>query len=292
MINVKPLRYFLMVAKMRNFGRAAAELHMSQPPLSRQIAALEAAVGVPLFVRQPRNVFMTSAGLRFYEDATKIVEAIDAAGRNARAAARGNLGSLRIGFTMCASYSVMPRLTKTFADRYPDVSLTLREIVSNDLAKSVTSNDVDVAIMFNDTLPDGLTSRLMASEPLCLAIPTSHSLANRPSRPVDVSVLAKEPLVQATADVAPALRDTIVSYCRSAGFEPKIKFEVQLQQTILSLVHEGFGIAFVPTSMQKLRVSGVIFRRLKHSPTVDQTLVWSPNNTNPCLHTFLSLADE
>jgi DNA-binding transcriptional LysR family regulator len=89
--------------------------------------------------------------------------------------------------------------------------------------------------------------------------------------------------------MAPTLRGTILAHCRLGGFEPNVRFEVQLQQTVLSLVDEGAGIALVPTSIRKARLAGVVFRRLVDAPLIEQVLVWSPANRNPCLGRFLDL---
>ncbi|WP_347555514.1 LysR family transcriptional regulator [Robbsia sp. KACC 23696] len=294
MIDVKPLRYFVALAETRHFGRAAAALHLSQPPLSRQIAALETTLGVTLFDREPRNVTLTAAGERFYQDAVAILASIEQAAKNARAAARGDLGALSIGFTMCASYSVMPRFARAFGAAHPDVSLRLREVVSNDLAAQVLSGQIDAAIMFQQVLPDSLVARVVVDEPLCVALGRNHPLASsacgtNPAPSLKIAQLAGEPFVLAATEVAPRLRDTIVTHCRAGGFEPTVRFEVQLQQTVLSLVDEDVGVALVPDSMRKAALPGVVFRALADAPTIEQILVWSPTNRNPCLAPFLAL---
>ncbi len=101
--------------------------------------------------------------------------------------------------------------------------------------------------------------------------------------------MAQESFVMALEEVAPTLRATILAHCRLGGFEPNVRFEVQLQQTVLSLVDEGAGIALVPMSMRKAQLAGVVFRRLVDAPLIEQVLVWSPANRNPCLGRFLDL---
>jgi len=145
MLDVKPLRYFVTLAETRHFGRAAARLNLSQPPLSRQLAALEASLGVTLIERSPRSVTLTAAGERFYDDAKAILASIEQAAKNARAASVGDSGQLNIGFTMCAAYSVLPAYARAYGDAYPDVTLNLREVVSNDLASQVLSGQIDAA---------------------------------------------------------------------------------------------------------------------------------------------------
>lgn len=288
MIDVKPLRYFVTLAETRHFGRAATRLNLSQPPLSRQIAALEAALGTRLLVRHARGVALTAAGERFYADARAILASIDQAGRNARAATLGDIGRLTLGFTMCAAFSVLPGYARAFAQACPEVELTLREVVSNDLAAKVIAGQMDAAIMFPGALSSALASRTLITEPFCVALSRQHPLAR--ARELDIGQLAGEPFAMATSEVAPGLHAAIVEHCHAAGFEPDVRFEVQLQQTVLSLVEENVALALVPASMRRARLAGLTFRPLRAAPRISQVLVWSPANDNPCLTRFLELA--
>jgi DNA-binding transcriptional LysR family regulator len=121
-----------------------------------------------------------------------------------------------------------------------------------------------------------------------VALSRAHPRAR--ARQLKIGQLAGEPFVLASEEVAPTLRATILEHCRSGGFEPDIRFEVQLQQTVLSLVDEGVGVALVPASMRKAQLAGVVFRPLADAPMIEQVLVWSPANRNPCLVRFLELA--
>jgi DNA-binding transcriptional LysR family regulator len=287
-IDIKPLRYFVTLAETRHFGRAAARLNLSQPPLSRQLVALEASLGVTLIERSPRSVTLTAAGERFYADAKAILASVEQAVSNAQAAASGEAGKLAIGFTMCAAYNVVPGYARAFGAAYPEVALSLREVVSNDLAAQVVAGHIDAAIMFPHVPDKGLATRTILREPLCVALSRGHLRAR--ARRLKIAQLAGEPFVLASEDVAPTLRATILEHCRSGGFEPDIRFEVQLQQTVLSLVDEGVGVALVPASMRKAQLAGVVFKPLVDAPLVEQVLAWSPANRNPCLARFLELA--
>jgi DNA-binding transcriptional LysR family regulator len=287
-LDIKPLRYFVALAETRHFGRAAAQLHLSQPPLSRQLAALEAALGVTLVRRNSRSVELTAAGQRFYTDAKVILAATDQAGRNARAAADGEAGTLTVGFTMCAAYSVVPGYARVYGAAYPDVTLQLREVVSNDLPAQLLSGRIDAAIMFPGGPHDELSRRTVVREPLCVALSRGHPLAR--ARRLDVTQLAHEPFVVAASEVAPALHAAIMSHCRQGGFEPDVRLEVHLQQTLLSLVNEGVGVALVPASMRKAQMEGVVMRPLADAPLIELVLAWSALNRNPCLTHFLDVA--
>jgi DNA-binding transcriptional LysR family regulator len=287
MLDFRQLRYFVAVADTLHFGRAAARLHISQPPLSRQVAALEASLGVTLFERDARHVALTPAGVRLHADAREILGAIARAARNAQAAAAGEAGTLSIGFTMCAAYSVVPGYARRYAAKYPAVDLLLREVVSNDLVAQVLDRRIDAAIVFQQPLRPGLQHRGVFTEPLCLALPRAHRLAAR--RRVPLAELANEPFIAAAAEVAPVLRAALLAQCARAGFEPGIVMEVQLQQTILSLVAENVGVALVPSSMRQLQLDAVTFKTLPDAVTIAQELVWLGANSNPCLANLLEM---
>ncbi|MGX5875775.1 LysR family transcriptional regulator, partial [Burkholderia gladioli] len=287
-LDIKPLRYFVALAETGHFGRAATRLNLSQPPLSRQIAALEASLGVTLVERGPRGVTLTPAGERFRDDAKAILAAVERAAHHARAAASGAAGKLTVGFTMCAAYSVVPRYAREFGAAWPEVALHLRETVSNDLAEQVLNGHIDAAILFPGPPHEGLEQRIVVTEPLCVALSREHPRAR--ARRLRIAELAGEPFVMAVESVAPTLRAAIVGHCRHGGFEPNIRLEVQLQQTVLGLVDEGVGVALVPESMRRAQWADVVFRPLVDAPTIEQALVWSPANRNPCLARFLAIA--
>ncbi len=286
MIDIRQMRYFVVLAETLHFGRAAERLHLSQPPLSRQIAALEKELGVRLLERDSRHAALTRAGQRFLEDARAVLASFDQACRNARLADRGELGELSIGFMMHAAYTVLPHLARRHMAAYPQVRLTLREVLPPTLLEDVLSGRFDAGIMFFPGLVRGLETHVIHRERLCLALHPSHALAERAT--IAAADLENQPLIATPAEVAPLLREAIAGYCRSAGFIPTIRLETQLQQTIVSLVAEQLGIALVPESMRKLGLANVIFRDLRDAPAVEHVIAWRPANLNPALRPFLA----
>jgi DNA-binding transcriptional LysR family regulator len=284
------LRYFCELADAGNFGRAAERLHMSQPPLSRQIAALEQELGTALLVRSPKGATLTAAGRQFLVDATEILRLVEQAKRNAAATGRGEAGQLSMGFTMCAAYSIVPDLTHRYKRTFPNVDLRVRELMPNALARDLKDGTIDVAISFPGDEAAQFKSRPLIREPLKLVLPESHRLAR--SRKIRIEDLAPERFLIVPRTQVPSLYDSIVQCCRAAGFDPTIGLEVYLQQTIVNFVAEGLGIAFVPASMQRSQIKGAVFRTLGNPPVIEQLLYWSPANANPCLAGFLALAEE
>lgn len=287
-IDFRQLRYFIALADTLHFGRAAALLHITQPPLSRQIAALEEELGVSLFKRSTRLVELTAAGRHFHEQARRIIDGLNTAVRSTQAIERGELGVLRVGFTMAAAWSVLPPLIKRYGEAYPHAEVQLSEVLPRELNDALMSGNVDVGIAFPWQRPMGLEYMALHAEPLCAVVPSGHRLAQ--GHEIAVSDLADEPFITFPATTAPALHEMVIGCCRDHGFEPRIRLETHLQQTIVNLVAEGLGVSLVPFSMSKMQLAGAEFLSVSDTRMVEQGVVWAANNDNPCLVRFLECA--
>lgn len=290
MIDLRQLRYFITLAETLHFGRAAAQLHISQPPLSRQIAALEQELGVALFARNSRHVSLTPAGRHFHEQTARLARGLEEAIHGTRAVARGELGMLHVGFTMSAAWNVMPPLARQFGEACPEVSLHLTEVLPSALSDALLAGSIDAGIAFSWQRTAGLEYLRVHVEPLCAVLPARHRLAR--SESVDIAALAGEPFVMVLDEAAPALRELVIGSCRDHGFEPHIRLETQLQQTIVNLVAEGLGVSLVPESLGKMRLPGAVFRPVGHPRKVEQGVMWAVSNDNPCLAPFLACARQ
>lgn len=288
-MDIRQLRYFIGLAETLHFGRAAQRLHITQPPLSRQIAALESSLGTALFERNSRSVALTPAGEDFYRHATRLLSELDLAVRSAQATARGEQGELRIGFTMYAAWNVLPGLLKRYAERQPEVRLTLRETLPRDLQQALNAGEIDLGIAFPTPRAAPTEYRPLFREPLCAVLPASHPLAGGSF--IDAGALKDEHFVTFPRSTAPALHAAVTACCEQAGFEPNIHLETHLQQTIVNLVAAGFGVALVPDSMRRMQLPDAVFRPLRQSPRIEQGLFWNAHNANPCLAGFLEYAE-
>lgn len=284
-IDLRQLRYFVTLAETLHFGRAATLLHISQPPLSRQVAALEEQLGVSLLKRSTRLVELTAAGQHFHEQAKRIIAGLDAAVRSTQAIERGELGVLRVGFTMAAAWSVLPPVIKRYSDAFPQADVQLSEVLPKELNDALISGNVDVGIAFPWQRPPGLEYLTVHTEPLCAVVPSGHRLALGDE--IVVSDLATEPFITFPATTAPALHELVIGCCREHGFEPRIRFETHLQQTIVNLVAEGLGVSLVPQSMSKMQLTGAKFLPVSGTRMVEQGVIWAADNDNPCLARLL-----
>ena len=207
MPDIRQLRYFVTLAETLHFGRAAERLNVTQPPLSRQLAALEHELGVRLLERNSRQVSLTRAGEGFLADTHGVLAALDRACANARLADAGELGQLTIGFMMHAAYGPVPALTRRFLAGFPQVQLHLREVLPALLAGGVLDGSFDAGIGFSPGPVRGLEALPLHREPLCLALPAGHALcADGPATP---AMLLDQPLIAAPAEVVPTLRRAI-----------------------------------------------------------------------------------
>jgi DNA-binding transcriptional LysR family regulator len=286
MLDYKPLRYFTVLAECSSFRKAAEQLHITQPPLSRQIVSLEESIGVKLFVRDTRHVKLTPAGEYFYREAKNILASLQRAERMTVKAADGEAGHLKIGFTMCSAHTVVPKYVRKMQQRYPEIKLDLKEIISDDIPEKLLLGEIDVGVILETEPRAGLLTATVLEEPLCAALSRDHPKAL--CRELKITDLKNEIFAITSAQGSIKLRNDTLNFCRKNGFEPDVGFEVTLQQTMLSLVDDGACIALVPFSMSRLRMDGITFKAIQQAPSVRQEVTWSSANSNPCLNGFLS----
>ncbi len=290
MIELRHLTYFRTLAETLHFGRTAELLHISQPPLTRQIAALERDLGVLLFDRGKRHVRLTKAGEQFYLDTLEVFNTLEHAKRNAISTSTGVNGSLLAGFMMSTAYNVLPSLARRYSAAYPTVNLRLSEYVPNLLADDIRNGKIDVGVMYPPEDCSKLNSCTIFSEPLVAVLPKHHRLAKKTTLSTDE--LANDPFISIPRTIAPTVYDIIFKHCLTHKFKPNIKLETNLQQTIVNFVGEGLGVALVPNSMKAMKLDTVVFKPLVSPPTVEIAVIWHKDNKNPCIHTFVETAQE
>ena len=293
-MELRHLRYFLAVAEELHFHRAATRLHISQPPLSQQIRALERELGVTLLERNRRRVTLTAAGEVFRDDARTILAAVDRATDRARNVARGAVGTLSIGFVGSAMFSpTLPEILREFRDGHPDVELVLRELPTVAQMNALVAGELDLGVI-RGPMPEGeLDAQLelltIQREHLIAALPAEHPLAAR--RRLRAESLRGETFVILTRREAPGLFAGLASAMGEAGGLPDDVLEVAEMQTIISLVSAGFGVSLVPASVGQVDRSGVAFRPLAGpTPTIELSLAWRSGSGSPVRDAFVAMA--
>ena len=287
-MELRHLRYFVAVAEELHFRRAAERLHMSQPPLSQQIRALEQEVGARLLERSSRRVELTSAGEAFYGRAREILEAVDDAQRLARRVERGEVGRLSVGFVGSAMYSVVPELLSAFRERSAGVDLQLRELTTTAQLRALERGQIDIGFIRPAGERDGIAVETVLREPVVVAVPDGHPLAAR--QRVRLEQLAGEPLVLLTRSGAPGLRESLARAIAGFGGEAGIVQEAEEMQTVVGLVAAGVGVSLVPESVRALVRRGVTYRALEDGDVVVELAVaWRRDDRTPVLAAFLEL---
>ncbi len=290
-MELRHLRYFLAVAEELHFGRAAERLQMAQPPLSQQIRKLEEELGVQLFYRTKRRVQLTDAGQVFLEHAQLTLAQAEQAIKAAQRANHGEFGRLVIGFVGSASYDVLPDILRVYRERFPDVSLVLRELTTIQQVHALLNGRVNIGFIRPPVHDEALEVETILREPFLVALPENHSLASQAEIPLEA--LSREFFVLFPRHLGPGFYDQIVSLCQQAGFSPDVSQEAIEMQTIVSLVAAGFGVALVPASLQNLQRVGVIYRRIQGAtPAAELAMIWRKNASLPVLQTFMAVVKE
>lgn len=290
MIDFRRLRYFVAVAETLHFGRAAARLHMSQPPLSRQIQQLERETGALLFRRSKRRVELTDAGVYLLEQARRMLAEADTLAARTRRVESGESGRLTLGFISSVDYSILPGLLSAYRAAHPGVTLELRELTSDVQLRELHEGRIDAGMLLAPVDDATLAMLPLLRERLVAALPADDALARSRSA-LSLSSLARRPFIIFPRSAAAGLYDSIVEFCRQAGFTPRVAQEAIQMQTIVSLVSAGLGVALVPASLRDLRRRGVVYRRLREdSPLLTVLLAWRAANRSACLAQFAATA--
>ena len=291
-IELRPLRYFVAVAEEMHFGRAAVRLHMTQPPLSQTIQALEAQLGTALFARTKRSVTLTAAGRALLPEAQRLLQQAEALPALGQRAAAGESGRLVLAFVSSVDYSVLPAALREFRAAYPSVQIDLIEATTDLQIDYLAAGSIDLGILI-PPLPDKLKAELdyltVLTEPLVLAVPEGSRPAAS-QRKVSLKDCTDLPLIIFPRRLAPGFHDQILGCFRAAGVTPHIGQEANQMQTIIGLVSAGMGMALVPQSVSNLKRPGVEYRALKDtSPLLETGLAWRRDNASPVLLAFLEL---
>ncbi|NWA01726.1 LysR family transcriptional regulator [Pseudomonas gingeri] len=309
-MELRHLRYFLMVAEELHFTRAAARLNMQQPPLSNQIRLLEKELGFDLFKRHPKGVDLTAGGQVFLQEARAILNRVDEGSKRAARAAQGLEGKLSIGFTSsAAAHPLIPGMIRAYRGLYPNVELLLSEGNAGELTDEVNLGRMDLGILRAPvSRPRGVTLYRLLNEEMLLVLPVGHRLL-----PADVLVnglspdeidampviaigdLADEAFILVRRHGAPGMYAKLVEACERAGFTPKIAFEIERMLTNINLVAAGAGISVVPASMRSFHRHSVVYCRIgEASPRLVApiTLIVRTEDQDPTRQNFIELAQD
>lgn len=291
-MDLREMRYFLAVAEERNFGRAADRLHIAQPPLSRQIRALEEELGATLFVRTPKGVELTEAGQTLLEEVPNLLALAQRARERTRRAGQGLVGQLDVGLFGSGVLDVIPRMLARFHAQRPEVKIRLHNLTKAEQLQALHERRLSVG--FNRLVPeeDGLVIEPILREPLVVAMPEGHPLAVRPSIPL--TELEGQPMILYPNIPMRGLAQEIIDAFRVEGVSLRVEQEVEDVLTAVALVASGFGLAITTQSATSLRLPGVAFRPLasRHLRDVELSCLYRRGDGSPVLAAFLEVVHE
>ena len=288
-MELRQLRYFVAVAEELHFRRAAERLHISQPPLSQQIRALEDELGFALLIRTRRRVELTPAGEAFLRDARALLGELDGAVATARRIDAGQTGRLRIGFVGSALLSIVPGTVERFRASRPGVAIELRERSTVDQLRAVSAGVIDVGLV-RPPIDDesGLRAEIVLRERTVAALPTAHPLAALARVPL--RRLAVEPLVLFPREQAPGFHDLLIEALAAAGSPagPRVIQYAPEMLTIIGLVATGLGVSLVPASVSRLALDGVAYRPVVGAPRSELVAITRADDDSALVRAFVA----
>lgn len=294
-MELRHLRYFVVVAEEEHMTRAAQRLNIQQPPLSSQIRDLEREMEVRLFDRTPRSIRLNAAGRVFLKEAQELLANVDRAVMRAQQAARGESGRIAVGYTSSASlHPKVPQLIRAFHAKYPMISLDSRENTTRDLLDAVVQESLDaVFVRSTSQRYPMLKSVVLCQERMVVALPIGHPLA-QDTGPIALSALSAEGLILYRRADGPGIQDVLFAAFLEAGFTPRVAADVPRLLSAVTLVAAGKGITIVPETLKSLHRESVKYRELDTQPdlTVPLTLVYRPAPHDSPLSRFVEMAHE
>lgn len=285
-MEIRQLRYFVAVAEELHFRRAAARLHLSQPPLSHHVRQLENELGVLLLRRTRRRVELTQAGRAFLRDARLILHELDSAAETARRIDAGQTDRLRISFVGSALLSIVPVAVQRFRAARPDVEIVLRERPTADQLRAVAEGTIDIGLIRPPIeQPEQLHIQHVMREQTVAALPAGHPLTKL--RRVPLARLAGEPLVLFPREQAPGFHDLLISSLAATGAQVRVVQYAPEMLTIVGLVAAGIGVSLAPHSVARLELEGVAYRPVVGAPHSELVAVTRAHDETPLARAFI-----
>ncbi|WP_441960979.1 LysR family transcriptional regulator [Mycolicibacterium houstonense] len=290
MFTLDQLKSFVAVAETLHYGQAADRLAITQPPLSRRIQQLERELGVALFSRAGRGVQLTPAGRAFLADARRILGMSDQAALSVRRIPSGQTGTVALGFTGSSAHSVLDPIVNATRERMPDIDLVLRERVSGTQLEELRAGELDLALVRPPMPSAGLAASLLQREPLVLAVPSSHRLADDRMHP-HVKDLDGEAFIMYSPAEARYFYELLVSIFLDSGIAPRYVQHISQVHTILALVRAGLGVGLVPLAAVNMGIDGVALRTISGAENrpAELILAWRAGDAEPATEALRTL---
>lgn len=294
-IELRHLKYFVTLADELHFGRAAARLFISQPPLSQQIKAMEDELGTTLFDRNRKGLSLTREGETLLRRAHAILGMTRSAIDEVKQVAAGRLGTLRIGYMSAAMLSKLPPLIRTIRESSGSIDIVLNQMSPDDQMNAVAEGRIDVGFvdLIGQREPLAVKERTLKievawKEELVAMLPPGFTKAGKNTLALDK--LAPEPFVMIQRSQFPGFFDKVVALCQQSGFSPRVAHFVRSFPEAVALVSAGCGVSFAPRESAMLWAPQVLFARVADRPMTDVSIVSRLNDDSPLVKLFCEIA--
>lgn len=293
-MELRQLRYFVAVAEDLSFSRAAERLHVSQPPLSMQIKALEEELGAQLFNRTRRRVELTEAGAILLGSARKALSELRRAAEVVALSAKGEAGVLRLGFTgSVPMLEIFPRLIGRFRARYPEIRVELAHMSTATQLRALIEEELDIGILrppYYFQAGPSLIVRRIWRDKLKVFLPAGHPAAAQ-TGPLSLAEIGQETFVSVSPGIGCGMHDHFMTLCSEAGFAPRVGQHARELGAVLGLVSAGIGIAVLPECYTRVGIADVVCRPLADAEAASELLLAvKAGSISPMLQRFLDVA--
>ncbi len=288
-MDLKQMRLFLATATEGNLTRAAERLHMAQPPLTRQIRQIEEALGVTLFVRTPRGMELTEAGIALAEEVPHVLALAQRAEERALRAGSGDLGHLEVGVFGSGMLSAVPELLARFRRSRPEVKMRVHSLTKAEQADALRARRIHIGFHRLPREEDDLSVESVGREPMYVGLPERHPLAQRDE--ILVQDLADEPMILYPNLPMPGLAQEVMSAFRQENVPLRIEHEVGDVLSCIAMVAAGLGLCVTTESTSRMTLPGVGYRRFRsrHLTHIGLSCMYRRDDRSPVLGAFLSI---
>lgn len=273
-MNLRALQYFVKLADLRHFSKAAQACFVSQPTLSTQIRKLEEELGVQLVERSPKNIMLTPVGEEIAERARLVLSDIDQLRQAARRSGNPQTGTLRLGLFPTLAPYLLPHVVPGLRKRYPELTLRLSEEKTDDCIRLLQQGKLDAALLALPIHEEGLEMEWLFEEPFVMAVPADHPLADRQS----VTMQDLEGAELLLLEEGHCLRDQALEVCSLAGAHERVDFHATSMETLRQMVAADVGVTLMPVLSVKppIAATGNLVVKPFSDPAPSRTiaLVW------------------
>lgn len=291
-MEIRHLKSFLILAEELNFGRAAFRLHISQPPLTRQIQQLEEELGAQLFIRNTQGVALTSAGIMLVDEARRTLCMLQSVKRRVNKAGKGQIGYLGVAISGSEAFSYIPQMMHEFKNDYPNVDIVLYEQTKAEQIQALRDHRTSIAFSRDYGVEPDIAVEKVLTEPLLIAVNSKSQFAKR--KAISIEEIAGEPLIFYANKPRTSFSQKIIALFRDAGVQPNIIQEMVSITTAISLVSSGFGFCITPQAAKSMALPTVSWLPIKeaNNATVDLYCLYRREDESPVLKSFVKIVHE